>query len=105
MLDVNKVLVRSAKCHNVNTRKTFASQHSPMINGELAPFFLSYSILIPSQGLGHFLRFVLSNLHVIWSLKLVKNLKPIVQHFFKGCRHLEFVFGQEMLHLMKVESG
>ena len=106
MLDVNGILVRSTKCDNVNIRKTLESQYSPLITGELGPLFLSYSALIPRKGLGRFLRFVLSNFHVvIWSSKLVKNLQPIVRHFFKGCRHPEFVFGQEMCHILKDESG
>ena len=106
MLDVNGILVRSTKCDNVNTRKALESQHSPTIIGEVAPLFLPHSAVIPRKGLGRFLRFVLSNFHVvIWSLKLLKNLKPILHHFFKGCRQPEFVFGQEMCHILADESG
>jgi hypothetical protein len=98
--------VRSTKCDNVNTRKALESQHSPMISGEVAPLFLPYSVVIPRKGLGRFLRFVLSNFHVvIWLSKLLKNLKPIIHHFFKGCRQPEFVFGQEMCHILADESG
>jgi hypothetical protein len=101
--------VRSAKCDNVNTRKALESQHSPMISGEVAPLFLQYSVLIPRKGLGRFLRFVrfvLANFHVVvWSSKLLKNLKPIVHHFFKGCRQPEYVFGQEMCHILTDERG
>ena len=98
--------MRSTKCDNVNTRKTLESQHSPQITGELAPLFLPYSALIPRKGLGRFLRFVLSNFHVvIWSSKLMKNLQPIVRHFFNGCRHPEYVFGQKLCHTMKDERG
>jgi hypothetical protein len=50
--------------------------------------------------------FVLSNFDVVvWLSKLLKNLKPIVYHFFKGCRQLAFVFGQEMCHILGDERG
>ena len=98
--------MRSAKCDNANTRKSLDTQHSTVLTGELAPLFLSYSAFIPRRGLGRFLRFVLSNFHVvIWSSKLMKNLHPIVRHFFKGCRHPEYVFGQELCHTLKDERG
>ena len=98
--------MRNAKCDNVNTRKALDSQHSPLISGEVAPLFLPYSVVIPRKGLGRFLRFVLSNFHVvIWSTKLLKNLKPTVQYFFKGCRQLEYVFGQEMCQVLADERG
>ena len=98
--------MRSAKCDNVNTRKALESQHNPMMSGEVAPLFLPHSAVIPRKGLGRFLRFVLSNFHVvIWSSKLLKNLKPIVHHFFKDCRQPEYVCGQEMCHILADESG
>ena len=98
--------MRSTKCDNINTRRALDIQHSPMISGEVAPLFLQYSAIIPRKGLGRFLRFVLSNLHVVvWLSKLLKNLKPLVHHFFKGCRQPEFVFGQEMCHILEDENG
>jgi hypothetical protein len=72
----------------------------------VAPPFLPFSAIIPRKGLGRFLRFVLSNFHVVvWSSKLLKNLKPLIHHFFKGFRQLEFVFGQEMCHILEDENG
>ena len=98
--------MRSTKCDNVNTRKSLESQYSPLITGELAPLIQAYNAIIPRKGLGRFLRFVLSNFHVvIWSSKLMKNLQPIVRHFFKGCRHPEYVFGQELCHTLKDDRG
>ena len=98
--------MRSTKYDNINTRRALDIQHGPMISGEVAPLFLQYSAIIPRKGLGRFLRFVLSNFHVVvWSSKLLKNLKPIVHHFFKGCRQPEFVFGQEMCHILEDENG
>jgi hypothetical protein len=98
--------VRSTKIDNVNTRKALESQHSPMITGELAPLFFPFSAIIPRKGLGRFMRFVLSNFHVVvWSSNFLKNLKPLVHHFFKGCRQPEYVFGQEMCHILQDEKG
>lgn len=98
--------MRPTKCDNANMRKTLESQHSPLITGELAPLFLPHSALIPRKGLFRFLRFVLANFHVvIWSSKLMKNLQPIVRHFFKGCRQPEYVFGQELCDTLKDERG
>lgn len=95
--------MRSAKCDN---RQALESQHSPLITGEVAPLFLPYSATIPRKGLGRFLRFVLSNFHVVvWSSKLLKNLKPLVHHFFRGCRQPEFVFGQELCHILQDDNG
>lgn len=98
--------MRSTKCENASTRKAIESQHSPMISGEVAPLFSQYTAFIPRRGLARFLEFVLSNFHVvIWSSKLLKNLKPLVQHIFKGCRQPEFVFGQEMCHILEDAGG
>jgi len=106
VLDVNGILVRSAKCDNANARKALEAQHSSSITGEMAPLFSTYSAHIPRRGLIKFLRFVDSNFHVvIWSSKLLKNLHPIVKHFFKGCKPPEYVFGQELCHTLKDERG
>jgi hypothetical protein len=65
--------------------------------------------IVPSylgKGLGRSLRFVLSNFHVVvWSSKLLKNLKPLVHHFFTSCRQPKYVFGQEVCHLLDDENG
>ena len=98
--------MRSTKCDNANARKALEAQHSPSITGELAPLILTYSAFIPRRGLFDFLRFVVTNFHVvIWSSKLLKNLQPIVKYFFKGCKQPEYVFGQEMCHTLKDERG
>ena len=49
---------------------------------------------------------MLFNFHVVvWLSKFLKNLKPLVQHFFKGCRQPKFVFGQKMCHILGDENG
>ena len=98
--------MRSTKFDNANNRKLLESQHSPLITGELVPLFFSYSALIPRKRLIRFLCFLVANFHVvIWSSKLMKNLHPIVRHFFKGCRQPKYVFGQELCHTLKDERG
>ena len=98
--------MRSTKCDNANSRKLLESQYSTLITGEVPPLISTYSALIPRKGLSNFLRFVVSNFHVvIWSSKLLKNLQPIVKHFIKGCRPPEYVFGQELCHTLKDERG
>ena len=97
--------MRSAKCDNVNTRRALESQHSPLISGEVALLFLPYSAIIPRKGLGRFLHFLLSNFHVVvWLSKILKNLKPLVQHFLKGCTQPKYMFGQKMCYILANEK-
>ena len=46
-----------------------------------------------------------TKLHKQTLTKLMKNLQPIVRHFFKGCRQPEYVFGQELCQTLKDERG